>query len=215
MPRAARSNPLAMAVLVCLYERPMHPYEVAQTLRQRAKHESVRLNYGSLYAVVESLEKRGLVRATETVREGRRPERTVYEITEDGSREMVDWLTELVGVPAKEYPQFMAGLSFVAALDPLDALQALHDRAQALGFRLSALRGTMKAAHEAGLPRLFELECEYEVGQLGAELDFVRGLVRDIETGNLEGLDLWRAFHENEGATGDMVNVRFDRDAAE
>ena len=54
-----RNNPLALAVLICLYERPMHPYEVATTLRQRQKHESVRLNYGSLYAVVASLEKRG------------------------------------------------------------------------------------------------------------------------------------------------------------
>ena len=36
MPRWSRSNPLALAVLVCLYERPMHPYEVAQTLRLRA-----------------------------------------------------------------------------------------------------------------------------------------------------------------------------------
>ena len=51
-----RSNPLALAVLICLYERPMHPYEVATTLRQRGKHESVRLNYGSLYSVVASLE---------------------------------------------------------------------------------------------------------------------------------------------------------------
>ena len=53
-----RNNPLALAVLMCLYERPMHPYEVATTLRQRHKNESVRLNYGSLYAVVGSLEKR-------------------------------------------------------------------------------------------------------------------------------------------------------------
>ena len=37
MPRWSRSNPLALAVLVCLYEKPMHPYEVAQTLRARAK----------------------------------------------------------------------------------------------------------------------------------------------------------------------------------
>src|SRR5262252_4469544 len=130
MPRALRSNPLAMAVLVCLYEKPMHPYEVAQTLRERAKQESVRLNYGSLYAVVESLEKRGLITATETVRKGRRPERTVYEITDEGSREMVDWLTELVGVPIKEYPQFMAGLSFIAALQPDEALRALRERAE-------------------------------------------------------------------------------------
>ena len=63
MPRQARSNPLALAVLVSLYEKPMHPYEVAQTLRTRAKQESVRLNYGSLYAVVETLEKRGLIAA--------------------------------------------------------------------------------------------------------------------------------------------------------
>ncbi len=83
-PRWSRSNPLALAVLVCLYEKPMHPYEVAQTLRQRAKQESVRLNYGSLYAVVEVLEKKGFIKATGTVREGKRPERTVYEITDDG-----------------------------------------------------------------------------------------------------------------------------------
>src|ERR1700689_5016848 len=116
MPRQVRSNPLALAVLVTLYEKPMHPYEVAQTLRTRAKQESVRLNYGSLYAVVESLEKRGLIRARETIREGKRPERTVYEITDEGATEMIDWMTELIGVHEKEYPKFMAGLSFLAAL---------------------------------------------------------------------------------------------------
>ena len=68
MPAKNRANPLALAVLVCLAERPMHPYEVATTLRQRQKHESVRLNYGSLYGVVESLEKRGLIEAQETGR---------------------------------------------------------------------------------------------------------------------------------------------------
>ena len=90
-----RSNPLALAVLLCLYERPMHPYEVATTLRQRNKHESVRLNYGSLYAVVESLERRGLITPRETARAGRLPERTVYELTDAGRIEMHDWLTDL------------------------------------------------------------------------------------------------------------------------
>src|SRR5579872_7510230 len=116
MPRWSRANPLALAVLVCLYEKPMHPYEVAQTLRRRAKQESVRLNWGSLYAVVESLEKKMFIKATGTRREGRRPERTVYEITDDGVREMTDWMTVLIGVPMKEYPAFMSGLSFIAAL---------------------------------------------------------------------------------------------------
>ncbi len=209
MPRWSRSNPLALAVLVCLYERPMHPYEVAQTLRQRAKQESVRLNYGSLYAVVESLEKKGFIKATGTVREGKRPERTVYQITDDGSREMDDWMTELIGVPAKEYPAFMAGLSFIPSLDPDDALMALRGRAEALKVKLAGMRGAMKAAQAAGLPRLFELETEYEEQQLISELKFVNGLVEEISSGTLEGLDMWRIFH-TEGFNSEEVHFTFD-----
>ncbi len=211
MPRWSRSNPLALAVLVCLYEKPMHPYEVAQTLRQRAKQESVRLNYGSLYAVVESLEKKGFIKATGTVREGKRPERTVYEITDDGSREMDDWMTELIGVPAKEYPAFMAGLSFLPSLDPDDALMALRSRADALKVKLAGMRGAMKAARDAGLPRIFELEGEYEEQQLAAELKFVNALADEMEAGTLEGLDMWKTFH-TEGFDPEEVHFSFDRD---
>jgi DNA-binding PadR family transcriptional regulator len=209
VPRWSRSNPLALAVLVCLYERPMHPYEVAQTLRQRAKHESVRLNYGSLYAVVESLEKKGFIKATGTVREGRRPERTVYEITDDGSTEMVDWMTELIGVPGKEYPAFMAGLSFLPALDPDDALAALRSRSEALRFKLAGLQGGMNAAKAAGLPRMFDLEGEYEVQLLKAELKFVNALVEEIASGDFESLDLWRMFH-TEGFDPQEVQFNFE-----
>ena len=208
-PRWSRSNPLALAVLVCLYEKPMHPYEVAQTLRQRAKQESVRLNYGSLYAVVEVLEKKGFIKATGTVREGKRPERTVYQITDDGSREMDDWMTELIGVPAKEYPAFMAGLSFLPSLDPDDALAALRARADALKMKVVGIRSAMKAAREAGLPRIFELETEYEEQQLAAELKFVNGLVDDMTAGTLEGLDMWRMFH-TEGFDPEEVHFNFD-----
>ena len=208
-PRWSRSNPLALAVLVCLYEKPMHPYEVAQTLRTRAKEQSVRLNYGSLYAVVESLEKKGFIKATGTLREGKRPQRTVYEITDEGSLEMTDWLTELIGTPNKEYPAFQAGLSFLPALDPDDALAALRRRAEALTMKLAAMRGAMQAATDAGLPRIFELESEYEERTLSAEFAFVRALVEEMENGTLEGLDLWRLF-QTEDFNPEEVHFTFD-----
>jgi DNA-binding PadR family transcriptional regulator len=209
MPRWSRSNPLALAVLVCLYEKPMHPYEVAQTLRTRAKEQSVRLNYGSLYAVVESLEKKGFIKATGTVREGKRPQRTIYEITDEGSVEMTDWLTELIGTPNKEYPAFQAGLSFLPALDPDDALAALRHRAEALTMKLVALRGAMQAATDAGLPRIFELESEYEERTLSAEYAFVRALIEEMENGTLEGLELWRLF-QTEDFNPEEVHFTFD-----
>ena len=39
------SNPLALAVLACLWERPMYPYEMTTTLRERGKEDSIRLNF--------------------------------------------------------------------------------------------------------------------------------------------------------------------------
>ena len=136
MPRRKVSNPLALAVLSCLAERPMHPYEMSTTMRERGKHESIKLNYGSLYSVVESLHKHGLIAPRETVKDGRRPERTVYEITSAGRLEFVDWLAELIGTPAKDYPTFEAGLSLIGGLPPDDAVGLL--RAAGGGAALAA-----------------------------------------------------------------------------
>src|ERR1700677_3841754 len=208
-PRWSRSNPLALAVLVCLYEKPMHPYEVAQTLRARAKEQSVRLNYGSLYAVVESLEKKGFIKATGTLREGKRPQRTIYEITDEGSVEMTDWLTELIGTPNKEHPAFQTARPPLPALDPHDALAPLPHRAEALTMKLVALRGAMQAATDAGLPRIFELESEYEERTLSAEYAFVRALIEEMENGTLDGLELWRLF-QTEDFNPEEVHFTFD-----
>ena len=118
MTRRKVSNPLALAVLACLFERAMHPYEMATTLRERHKDDSIKLNYGSLYSVVDALQRHGLIEAQETERAGRRPERTVYRITDAGAHELMDWLSELVSTPVKEYRQFDAALSFLAVLEP-------------------------------------------------------------------------------------------------
>jgi DNA-binding PadR family transcriptional regulator len=195
-PRSCRSNPLALAVLTCFNERPMHPYEVAQTLRARAKHESIRLNYGSLYGVVEALERRQLVRARETVRAGRRPERTIYEITDAGLREMSDWLAELVAVPVKEYLHFEAALSLLPALPPDEAVEALAERSRALEIEIALVDGAAAAAvNTHRLPRLFVLESEYVQALRRAELDYVQRLAKDIESGELTGLDEWRSWY--------------------
>jgi DNA-binding PadR family transcriptional regulator len=192
-----RNNPLALAVLVSLYERPMHPYEVASVLRERAKHESVRLNYGSLYGVVESLERRGLIEAQETARQGRRPERTVYELTAAGRVEMDDWLGELLSTPVKEYPQFEAALSFLPAIPPDEAARLLNERAQRLEIELAqgdALRTLMA---KKGLPRLFWVEAEFRLHLAAAELTWVRALADDIVSGDLDGVGWWRDIHEH------------------
>jgi DNA-binding PadR family transcriptional regulator len=201
VPARNRANPLALAVLVCLAEQPRHPYEVATTLRQRHKHESVRLNYGSLYGVVESLERRGLIEAQETRRDGRLPERTVYRLTDAGRIEVHDWLTELLSTPVRDFPAFQAALSFLPALPPRDVAELLRERAAHLEEELALAAAGRELIHKQGLPRLVWVEAEYEAVLRGAELGYVRTLIADIESGALDGLDWWRAIHESDPET--------------
>ena len=147
--RRAVSNLLALAVLVTLTERPMHPYEMAATMRSQGKERSIKLNYGSLYTVVNNLARHGLIEAMEAGRAGRRPERTVYRITEAGRKELGDWMAELVAVPVKEYPQFEAALAELPVLPPGRALELLRDRAGALEQAIAEVRAELAGAHLA------------------------------------------------------------------
>ena len=114
--RWRRTNPLALAVLVLLFEGPNHPYELARTAKLRHQDEAMRLNFGSLYSVVNSLERHGLIDVVEVVRDGRRPERTIYGITESGVAEATEWLSDLLSLPVKEHLQFEAALALLGAL---------------------------------------------------------------------------------------------------
>ena len=192
------SSPLALAVMALLYERPMHPYEMVTVMRERAKHEAIRLRYSSLYSVVEALQREALIEPLETVREGRRPERTVYGLTDEGRVQFLDWLRELLSVPTKEYTQFAAGLSFLAALPPGEAVELLRERARRLEGEVEEMRSSMDATAKQGVPRLFLIENEHELILREAELDWVRGLVREIEARTLDGLSGWEAFHKRD-----------------
>jgi len=103
------SNPLALAVLALLFERPMHPYEMAATLKQRHKGESIKIRYGSLYTVIELLVKRGLITTKETSREGKRPERTVFSLTPTGYDELRG---QDIPALAEELPPQLVGKKF-------------------------------------------------------------------------------------------------------
>ena len=196
MARRPVSNPLALAVLSCLSERPMHPYEISTTLRHRGKEQSIKLNYGSLYSVVESLQKHGLISARETSREGRRPERTVYEITGTGQDEFEDWLAELLSTPVRDFTSLEAGLSLMAGLPPDEVVRLLAERVEKLRIEIGSLDAVFAVTAERKLPELFTVESRFRRAMLSAELDFVDRLVDDIRNGVFSGVAVWRRLHE-------------------
>jgi DNA-binding PadR family transcriptional regulator len=196
MTRRRVSNPLALAVLGCLNERPMHPYEISSTLRSRGKEQSIKLNYGSLYSVVEALQKHALIRALEISREGRRPERTTYEITPAGVAEFEDWLAELLSTPVRDFTSLEAGLSLMPGLPPGEVTRLLTERLDRLRTDLRVIDAQLAQAAAMGLPEIFVIETSYRRAMLTAEIDFVTALADRIRSGAFGGVKVWQRIHE-------------------
>ncbi|MFC0506875.1 PadR family transcriptional regulator [Micromonospora costi] len=200
MPKQRKvGNLLALAVLSALTQRPMHPYEIATALRSWGKEQDMEIKWGSFYTVIRNMDRHGLIAAVESVRAGRRPERTVYRITEAGRAELVDWARELVSTPEPEHPRFRAGLSVLAVLHPDEAVTLLRQRLDRLEDAIRAARAALEE-HLRQIPRLFLVESEYDLAVREAEATWVRGLLAEFTAGTYPGLDQWRAFHE----TGEM-----------
>jgi DNA-binding PadR family transcriptional regulator len=186
MPEDRPGNLLALAVLLLLGERPMHPYEIGFVMRSRALDRSIKLNRGSLYTVVEALQRGGLVAPQETYREGRRPERTVYALTDAGRRKAGGWLRELLRRPQKEYASFAAALAFAAGVPVAELIALLEHRLERLEEEIDEDRYAQEAlVASVGLPRFYLLENEYELAVREAERDFVRRLVGELRDGSL------------------------------
>jgi DNA-binding PadR family transcriptional regulator len=162
-----------------LRERAMHPYEMQRVMHQRHTDELLALKRGSLYHAINQLQRDNLIEPIETSREGRRPERTVYQITPDGEDELGVWMRELLSMPAREPSQFTAALAFIRHLPPADALEQLELRAVSVDAGIAAMQAVERGI-SAYVDRVSVLELEYQraIGQ--AELGWVRGLIADL-----------------------------------
>jgi DNA-binding PadR family transcriptional regulator len=188
-------NLLALAVLSYLSRGPMHAYELARTLREHGDDRSIKFNHGSLYMVFGQLAKAGFIVERETVRHGRRPERTVYSLTDAGRRELRDWLRELVEEPQHEYPHFVAALSLIGALPPAEVVELLGRRLRRLAGQRAGIRELVDATLAAGVHPLFLIEEEYRLAVLDAESAFVERLVEQITDPAGWGRQ-WAEFHD-------------------
>jgi DNA-binding PadR family transcriptional regulator len=204
------SNALALAVLALLSEKPMHPYEISSTLRDRHKEDSIKINYGSLYAVVESLEKKDLIQARERIRDGRRPERTVYALTPSGDAALQQWLGELLSEPSRQFTDFEAALSLMPAVPPERVVELLRQRLDRLAAEDEAYQRMQEMT--AGFPRIFTIEGEFQAALRSAEIAFVTDLLAEIEKGSFDGMVLWRRFHELKasGATENLLSTLYE-----
>ena len=178
--------PLGIAALALLAERPMHPYEMYQVLLLRKEDRNVKVRPGSLYHAVNKLEEAGLVRAIGTDREGNRPERTTYEITDDGRSQFLDRIEELIAEPINEYPKFPLAIGEAHNLPLPKVLQLLRTRLAALTLEREEGVIHMDAVRAKGVPETYWLDGPYLLAMLDAETAWITQLIADLESGVID-----------------------------
>src|SRR6266536_285695 len=118
-----RPSPLALTVLGMLGGGPLHPYAIQRQMKAWGKDRVVNVSQRTnLYRTIERLRQAGLIGVLHTERDQRFPERTVYQLTDEGWRQGRAWLDDMLSTPRNEYPQFAAALSFIFGLTPQEAL---------------------------------------------------------------------------------------------
>jgi DNA-binding PadR family transcriptional regulator len=171
-----------MIVLDLACEEPMHPYRMQTLIKQRGKDQVANVaQRNSVYQTIDALERAGLIAVRETSREERRPERTLYEATEQGRQALRAWVRAGLATPAREFPEFPAMLSVLYAAGSSEALRSLLEiRVATLEDRLAYMEKPVPA-----VPRLFLLEGEYMAAVVRAEIQWLRGVIADLRSRRL------------------------------
>lgn len=180
---------LAVATLGLLTERAMHPYEMFQLLIARGDDQRVKVRPGTLYHTVDRLRERGLVRATGTERAGNRPERTTYEITQDGRAELQQWVRSAVAVPQNEYPTFRVAIAEMHNLPAAEAIALVERRIVQLRGDEAAMTEALERTAARSVAERFVIDLDYERATLAAERSWLEDLIRRIRERDIDWPD--------------------------
>lgn len=179
-----RGSPLALTILSLLHYKPLHPYGMQQLIRRWGKDAVVNVSQRtSLYRTIDRLAADGLVSVRSAERDQAYPERTVYEVTDDGRAAAREMLEEMLAAPKREFPEFAAALSNLLLLMPAEAAPILARRLAAVTEHLGELKADLTTYD--GLARVTMLETEYLYAVAKAEQVWLRGVVRDLDSGAL------------------------------
>lgn len=168
----------------------MHPYRMQRLIKARDKDDVVNVRgRTSLYETIERLARAGLVAVRATDRAERRPERTIYEITDEGRAVFRDWLGAMLATPAREFPEFLVAVAHLSLISPEEAQRHLEQREACLADIVAEMDAQLR--NPGAPPRLFLLELEAALAARRAELGWVRSVIDDLRTGRLTWSEEW------------------------
>jgi DNA-binding PadR family transcriptional regulator len=173
-------TPMGVMVLALLREGDMHPYEMVRLMRTRRDDRLLTITNGTLYHTVARLQRAGLLDEVGIDRDGNRPERTTYTLTDAGLDALVGWLRrELSRIDRPS--DFRVALAEAHNLERDDVIESLRIRRAALGEAHVLHRDGLAGARTRKAPEQVLVEFERQEVLLEAELRWLDSLLTRLE----------------------------------
>jgi DNA-binding PadR family transcriptional regulator len=188
-----------LVILGFLRGRSLYGYELKQLI-EHVMGDWTDIAFGSIYYALGKLADEGFVEKVGTEKEGRRPSRTIYQITDAGREEFLRLLREVWDSVERQTFDFDIGLSFMSALPVEEAKGYLQKRVTHLERVLQYLDAHQaeELADTDHVPtHLATAVFGHHRLHLQAELDWTRELLQDVEQGVYDDeLDWMRGLFE-------------------
>ncbi|MFJ4998346.1 PadR family transcriptional regulator [Microbacterium sp. NPDC088619] len=175
-----RLTSMAVMILALLREGDMHPYEMVRLMRSRRDERLLTITNGTLYHTVGRLRRAGLLDEVGSDREGNRPERTTYSLTDAGRDALITWLRRELSIIDRP-AEFRVALAEAHNLESADVIEALRLRREALDEGHGSHRDGLVEARRTGVPEQVLVEFERQEVLLDAELRWIDSLIDRLE----------------------------------
>ena len=168
----------ALLILGIIAYEPSNPYAISKLVNW--KRTNIKVPTQSVYGIINMLKKRGLV-SGKRVKNGNRPEKTIYSITPKGEKivkkNLVFWLTN----PHEVLTELLLSIILVGFLDKETALTTLKEHQVKTEEAIAVGKALRKSKKQTDESHIREISITYILNTLRANYKTVDTLVKIVE----------------------------------
>ncbi|WP_067965811.1 PadR family transcriptional regulator [Nocardiopsis trehalosi] len=163
-----------------------HGYQVRRSLVVWGAEDWANVKPGSIYHALRQLVKVGMLRTAGTEESAEGPERTLFELTEDGTTEFVRLLSRALSDAGAKPELFGAGITFMTSLPRRTVVTLLRHRLAELEGGQSVIDSLREDGAADAKPAHVRELFEWWSVQGAAAVAFTRGMIERLEDGAYE-----------------------------
>ncbi|MEN3361052.1 MAG: hypothetical protein V7637_5034 [Mycobacteriales bacterium] len=177
------------------FMQPAHGYEIRQELLSWQLEPWTAVGTGSIYSALRTLEKDGAIRAVSSGRQGNRPARTSYELTEDGRREFMTLLRQAWWQVHPSTEPLVPALGLFPELSRQEMIAALQSRIAQLESHLEHVAAVRTGIRDGATPPVDDIPehvrelLDFLSARERAEVEWTKQFLRRLRAGSYQLAD--------------------------